>query len=293
MKAGFVFAVLLVLAGCASAPPAIPDPSRQADAEALQVKADKEVFGLRVDVYRNERRGAGTMDLSGGASTSSVAVIDASDYALTGVDAGNGLFLDTNGNLAVDLVRLYQIKAPFHIEETVAGLVPYTVTYIYQGSKFERKGGGSDLPDQVVTFSRDAANVSTKNSQSSIYLDSDRLIFQPSGFHVTGKVTLRQVRPDRVELEGMLGNGSYITTGEDDAYLTSKFTLQFNAKVLSIILGGAMLGNGATCLYVRTPEGCWFSDPKGKSHEISLQDSTITVSKNGKVERTYNILPTN
>ena len=52
-----------------------------------------------------------------------------------------------------------------------------------------------------------------------------------------------------------------------------------------------MLGNGASYSYVRTPEGCWFSDPQGKTHEISLKDGVITVRMNGKVERTYKILP--
>src|SRR5208283_5724424 len=109
MKTAFICAVFLVLVGCASAPPTLPDPNQQADPDPVQVKADKEVYGLRVDIYRNERHGTGTVDLSGG-MTQSAPVIDAWDYALTGIDAGNGLFLDTNGNLAVDLARLYAIQ---------------------------------------------------------------------------------------------------------------------------------------------------------------------------------------
>jgi len=123
MKIGFVIVVLFVLVGCASTPSVMPDSSRQSEPSPVQVKADKEVFGLRVDIYRNERGGMGTVNISGGASPTAP-IIDPWNYALTGVDAGNGLFLDTNGNLAVDLARLYQINPPFHIEETVAGLFP-------------------------------------------------------------------------------------------------------------------------------------------------------------------------
>jgi len=256
----------------------------------VQVKPDKEVFGLRVDLYRNERRGTGTVEL-GGAAAADAPIIDPWDYALTGIDAGNGLFLDTNGNLAVDLARLYAIQAPFHIVETVVGLFPYKVSYIFQGSKFQRRGGGSDLPDEVATLSGDQLDVSTKDAQSSIYSSTEGLIYQPSGFHLTGKVALKQVSPDRVELGGMLGNSVYVARSEDEADLTSKFNLAFDGKVLVITLGGAILGNGATYRYVRTTDGCWFSDPQGNSHDISLQDGTITVRKNRKVERTYKILP--
>ncbi len=288
MKVSFICAAFLVLVGCASAPSTLPDPSRQANPDPVQVKADKEVFGLRVDLYRNESNGAGIVDPTRK---------DPWNYALTGVDAGNGLFLDTNGNLAVDLARLYAIEPPFHIEETVAGLFPYKITYLFLGSKFQRSGGGNDLPDQVAIFSGDEVDVSTKSYQGStegsIYSDSEGLIFKPSGMHLTDRVVLKQVSPNRVELGGLLGNGAYIAKNEDDADLTSKFKLEFYGNVLKIMLGGYMLGNGSTYSYVRTPEGCWFSDPQGNSHEVSLQDGTITVRKNGRVERSYKILPTN
>jgi hypothetical protein len=293
MKTAFIVsAAFLLLVGCASAPPALPDPTRQIDPDPFQVKADKEVFGLRVDLYRNERRGAGTTDLSGGNSTSSVPIIDAWDYALTGIDAGSGLFLDTNGNLAVDLVRLYDIKPPFHIEETVAGLVPYKISYLFHGSTFQRTGGATDLPDQTVALSGDGFAVSTQQSKSSIYPDSNTLVYALGGFHLTSKVVLKQVSPERVELQGILGNASYIVRNEYEVDLTNKFKLEDSGKVLTITLGGAMLGNGAAYRYVKTLEGCWFADPKGNTHEISLVDNTITVSKNGKVEKTYKILPT-
>ena len=291
MKISFICAAFLVLVGCASAPSTLPDPSRQTEPDPVQVKAEKEIFGLRVDLYRNERGGTGTINVSGGL-TPAAPIIDPWNYALTGIDAGNGLFLDTNGNLAVDLARLYQIKPPFHIEETVAGLFPYKVSYIFQGSKFQRSGGGDDLPDLVATFLGDEVDVSTKDVQSSIYSDSDGLAYQPSGIHLTRKIVLKQVSPDRVELVGMLGNGSYIAKNADDAYLTPKFTLEFYGNVLKITLGGFMLGNGGTYSYVRTTEGCWFSDPQGNSHEVSLKDGTITVRINGRVERSYKILPT-
>ena len=133
MRTGLITAIVLVLVGCASAPPSSqPDPSRQATSDPVQVKADKEIYGLRVDIYRNERGAIGTINISGGASPTAP-TFDPWTYGLTGIDAGNGLFLDTNGNLAVDLARLYGIKAPFHIEETVAGLVPYKVSYLFQG----------------------------------------------------------------------------------------------------------------------------------------------------------------
>jgi hypothetical protein len=292
MRTVFVIAAFLVLVGCASAPPpSQPDPSQQVDPDLMQVKADKEIYGLRVDIYRNERGAIGTINISGGASPTAP-IFDPWSYGLTGIDTGNGLFLDTNGNLAVDLARLYGIKAPFHIEETVAGLVPYKVTYLFKGSKFQRKGGGDDLPDLVATYSGDEINVSTKDSEGTIYSDSNSVVFTPSGFHLTGKIALKQVSPNRVELEGLLGNGSYIARDVDDADLTSKFSLEFNGKVLTIKLGGAMLGNGASYRYMRTIDGCWFIDPQGNTHDISLQDGTITVRKNGKVERTYKILPT-
>jgi hypothetical protein len=289
MKTAFVFAALLVLAGCAGAPSVMPDSSRRADPDPMQVKADKEVFGLRVDVYRNESVGIQI-------ASNTVQVSDPSNYALTGVDAGNGLFVDTNGNLAVDLARLYQITPPFHIEETVAGLFPYKISYLFQGKTFKRSGGGSDLPDQVATYRGDEVDVSTKSylgsTDGSIYSDSDGLVYNLSGLHLTGRVVLKQVSPNRVELGGLVGNSSYVLRNAYEADLTSKFNLAVYDNVLRITLGGSLLGKGTTYNFVRTLEGCWFSDAKGNTHEISLKDGTITVRKNGSVERTYKILPT-
>ena len=134
--------------------------------------------------------------------------------------------------------------------------------------------------------------MSTKDSQGTIDSDSSSIVFTPSGFHLTGKIALKQASPTRVELEGLLGNGSYIARDVDDADLTSKFSLEFNGNVLTIKMGGAMLGKGASYRYIRTIDGCWFIDPQGITHDISLLDGTITVRKNGKLERSYKILPT-
>jgi hypothetical protein len=273
-----------------SAPPPAPSADQQQPLDALHVKADREPFGMRVDLFRVDKNSDPALNAMVAQGGNTYVAVSPSTYALTGVDLGNGLFYDTNGNLGLDLVRFYGLEPPFAVEETQVRFVTRKVTFTVEGNTFRRIGGGDDNPDQIVTFRSDSWNVdgAANAYHGTVLTDSDGLVFSGAGQLLgKGKVVLRQVKDTRIELPSLLGDVVFSATDDDELRLSNKFHLKTVGNVLTIQPTGYMVANEAAYRFVRTATGCWFSDPQGNSHEVSRDGSTISVLKNGKLEETF------
>ena len=88
------------MCGCATTPK-LPENQKWLPLDPLQVKADSEVYGLRVDIFRVSAEDNPLVnDTQKQIDTAPTS--DPSMYSWVGIDLGNGLFSDSHGNIAVD-----------------------------------------------------------------------------------------------------------------------------------------------------------------------------------------------
>ena len=286
-----LFAGLLIftLAGCATQPP-LPLPGERAPLGPLEAQAVPEVYGLRVDV---DRIPPGQDQLANDLKSAvpSAPSKDPSQYAWVGVYMGNGLFVDSNGNLAVDLYRLYKLEPQFQILETVQGLVPYQIKFERSGDTFQRAGGGSNLPDAKVDFSSGEIDLTLpdRTTQPSIMIDKG-VTYDAHGFMNAGQMQLQQERDNYVNSPSLLGGYAFIVKKPDLADYGSRFIVRKEGNVLMIRHPSMLMDSGKTIQYELTPTGCAFTDMSGSLHTISRVGNLVTVTVNGKVDRTYELL---
>jgi hypothetical protein len=283
---------LVLLSGCVTAPK-LSETQTWLNLDPLQVKADTEFRGLRVDVYRvptNDTPMVNDLQTQLGPEAPAS---DPSLYSWIGIDLGNGLFVDSHGNISVDLMRLYGIQEPFHIEEVIAGLIPVKVDFRQQSGGFQRKGGGTDLPDVTVNFGEDSfdLNFSQPSSKASIYIDENGVTYDAHGMLGSSKYSLSQPSLHRVVRQGTLGSNDYVAKNDNEVALGSTFLVKRMDKVIEIQQLSMLSISARPIHYVRTDSGCLFSDLTGNVYEIRRDGDTITVSRNTKLNRAFRILP--
>ena len=279
---------LFLLWGCASQPP-LPLPTARTPLGPLQAQAVPEVYGLRIDVDRiPPGQDQLANDLKSAVSTAPS--IDPSQYSWVGVNMGNGLFLDSNGNLAVNLVSLYHLADQFQILEKVNALIPYEVRFERSGRDFQRAGGGATLPDAKAVFNDGEIdlNFPDASTQPSIFLDHG-VTYDGHGLMNSGQQKLTQEKENFVTVPALLGSFNYYVKRPDRADYGARFIVEKKGNILFIKHPG-MLGNSAPIKYELTSDGCAFLDRNGRLHTIVKAGNKITYSVNGNVERTFEIV---
>ncbi len=135
-----------ILAGCASLPVGVNQTKATAPAP-LGLSIGYDLGFLRVDLKRathDELRFIREPDGSGVMTLQPRYVPVDNPYHHLVVDFGNGLIMDSNGNLTLDLLRLYHLGAArsFDITERFNNLLPAGAHLIKKGNSFERRGTG-------------------------------------------------------------------------------------------------------------------------------------------------------
>jgi hypothetical protein len=290
MKLGLLLGLLaFALWGCSSLPP-MPLPSDRAPLGPLLAQAMPEVYGLRVDVDRIPL-GQDSLANDLKSSVSSAPSIDPSQYSWVGVEMGNGLFVDSNGNLAVDLASLYHLSNQFQILETVNAIVPYQVKFERSGDIFKRSGGGSDLPDVHAEFNMGEIDLNFFNAstQPSIFIDNG-VTYDGHGLMNAGQFKLKQVSEYHVSVPAFLGSVDYYVKRPDLGDYGSRFIVRRIGNELVIRHPGMVSDSSPSVNYVLTPEGCAFTDMSGRLHIIQKTGNLITVTINGKMDRTFKVI---
>jgi hypothetical protein len=271
----------------------LPEAAARLPLSPIQVKAGVEVYGLRVDVARiPPGSDLEATDLKNQVPDAQVA--DPHDYSWVGADLGNGLFIDSNGNLSVDLARLYTIQEPFTVEESVHGFNVFKIVFSRENNVFHRSGGAPDLPDVAATFGDGEVDLrfADQSSQPTIYLDRDGVTFDSHGLLGLGKVVVHQASDRRVQTNAKFD--TLVAKNDNEAGLSSLFRLDRKDGVLRIrpqsLFSGFIPGVDRPMSYVLTKTGCFFIDVNGDAGQITRDGNTITVTKNGKVTQTYQVL---
>ncbi|MDR2588326.1 MAG: hypothetical protein LBC67_02760 [Spirochaetales bacterium] len=215
-----LFAFFLA-AGCATLEKgAIPEESLWEEPEPLEAGLATDIFQLRLDLVR-ERGGAASSS-----TTSTILVQNDGTYKTEGayvphnylgVYIGNGLFIDINGNIGVDLIRLFGFdrKRSFRLTRTRKGSLDAAQEYIRDGNSVIIKKGGWGSGELKCTISPEGISLSSSTpffSPDQIRREEEGLSFVPSGlfsnfrsssikeagglFHTSTTCSLESLGPD-------------------------------------------------------------------------------------------------
>jgi hypothetical protein len=192
----FVLVSALLYGSCATLQPGdIPPESAWEELEPLRLEMDVDVFQIRLDLLRENKD----------SSNSSITVSDGSykrsdrlvPYHYLGSYLGNGLFLDINGNIGVDIIRLlgFDGEYSFKLHRIQEGVLDAPQEASREGRTIILNEGGWTDSDIVIQMEGDSLSLKTSAlfPPDKITLDSELLEFLPSGlFSEFRKAAIRQ-----------------------------------------------------------------------------------------------------
>lgn len=257
-----------VLAGCATVPGKVSESTKVAP-EPLKLSIGYDAALLRVDLkrathlvlhFKKERDRKGTRRVR----PEPIEVKNA--YGLLIVDFGNGLILDQNGNLGIDLLRLYDLNraASFHVVEQFNGLFRSGRSVSKSGGRLTRKGVGLTVERLSARTEGNIVHLSGEHffPHMRIVRGNQSLSLEPAGRRTAGTITIRQPKPDMVLFPETGGTMTVRRFGANRIQSSGGLDIVRKVNDLSIVIhapGGVV----ASFDYSKTRNGCVVTSSDG------------------------------
>ncbi len=168
-----------IMAGCTSMnKELLEDESMYTELEPLNLEIGYEPFDLRVNLRRQSRDEDVVFRTDSKYMTVELA------YTPTGFYIGNGVFVDTNFNLCLDVLQLYKIDkdADFSIKRSFSKSVLKDQLFLKEGDHFELKAENSKKSRIVVDFDPDVVEIKRKpGTNMTIQWDEGDFVAAPTG----------------------------------------------------------------------------------------------------------------
>lgn len=277
------FPVLLLSAvfftGCTSLDKELlQEPKNFEELEPLKLEPGIEPFDLRIDVKRQSRTESAASQTEARSMTVEL------PYSPVGFHIGNGIFVDTNFNVCLDVLELFGLDAldDFTIQQTFANAMKKPLRYAKEGDEFVLtvgKGGGkrieADFGEGEIEVER------TPGSNYEIVREDDELAIVPTGV--------------------LTGIEKHTITGGDDEYrlkkplkkiyiTKNKGTLSFGDEFSVEMRGNAVIItylNREEFRLVRVGGDFYFFDKSYIGFRISREGNVISVSEKGREQSQY------
>lgn len=181
--------VLVILCGCATLDVKdIPAPTDTIAFEPQKIEISYDVTLLRIDLlrqYTTQSQTVTTTDAQGKTQTVVKQVQVPVPYHYLGVDMGNGIFLDANQNLSLNLLKLLGLKPDqdFTITRRGRGLFAQDATFTKKGNRLTIDYGGLFSSPTEIEFTPQGAHFKggILSSDQDIIVGKNRITYDPHG----------------------------------------------------------------------------------------------------------------
>lgn len=239
------------------------------------------------------KTGSGGLVMAGGGSNGLEEISVPNPYHYLVVYLGNGLILDYQGNLSIDLLKLYHIDAArdYTVTKRYNTFLPAGSKVVKRGNTFERTGIGLSGGRLAWSRSGNVANLvgDIFHRHMKILVADASVAYEPTGRPGINAITLRQPSPNEVIMPEWGGNR--ILRLESPNHLVGNRGLEIlrHSNRLQILFHGAW-GLDASYTFRRTANGCAFSGfPSGVRVTVARTGNVIRIFRNGHLDSTVTI----
>ena len=255
---------------CASLNKAVvSDPNRRLGLQNLRLSADYDVYQLRVDLIRQT-----TSRYRGNNHYQQLPT----PYHPLGVELGNGLFYDANGNLTLNLDQLPELQHlnNFTIRKKERGSWNRVETYTKQDQSFLKEGSGlfssklkASLSDSAIVI--DEGFLSPKNT---IEVNAEGLQYGNGLF-----ATSLKERSGSVVLKKFLNNEEYRQQG-NTIYLDRDYLVAHKGEVIEITNARGLFRS--IWHFIKIDNSYYFFDKHHRGVKITIRGQEVLVEENGR-----------
>lgn len=257
-----------VLAGCATIPSEVSQ-AKEVAPEPLKLSIGYDAAFLRVDLKRAthlEQRFVMEPDSSGVMKLRPEPVYVKNPYSLLLASFGNGLIVDRNGNLGIDLLRLYHLNGAkgFHVVERFVGPLEGGRSVVKSGARLTRKGIGLTVEHLSAITDGNIIHLSGEAffPHMRIVRGKSTLSLQPAGRPTSRTTTIRQPTPHEVVFPEIGGKMIFRQLGTNQIRSSEGLDITRAGNHLEIVLH-APGGVAASFVYSKTQNGCVVTSSDG------------------------------
>jgi hypothetical protein len=282
------FSATVLLVGCATMNTArLHDPTMRQILEPIKLQPSYESSFIREDLVRATHTVTTTSYVNGMMRTSSHE--EPNDYSELVIDFGNGILMDYNNNLCIDLLRFYGLTklSSYRIIRTPKGFSFESINNydlkdgIYSSNvgmyrKVIQNDNGAQIESGLLHFKRiiSVADRSVELSENILGIDvkksatlTDDMTLQVKGFWKDS--TFKIESPDQLVMEGY-------------------FKIMHEGDHLNIVYTG-IFGITTERTFFRTENGFIFYDNQDRGVEVLRDGNTIRIERNGQIAAVYSI----
>ena len=272
----------------------IEDENNRVTLDDIRLEMDYEVYHFRADLIRQTT-------IENVTTTDSVRVFstDQEDkdvpYHYVGLRLGNGLFLDYNHNLSVDLVEFFNLgKSDFSIIRKGNAMDPGNVTIEYHKSDemFTRNVKTFLGQNTTAQFGDDSAFIidGLFRSEINVVKTDQKVLCIPRGiFGFLSKVEIERKDDSTVVIPGFWQDSVFELRDSDTLEMGNQFIIEKLGSELLIEFQG-MFGITTTYHFIRTANGFMFYDDNYRGVTAERNGDTIRVEEYNQLDFTAKIL---
>ncbi len=281
--------ILFLVCGCATiSAEDIPTLAERQDFEPLKIELAYELYGLRIDVRRQTTTTTTTTTDSKGNTVTQTQTVNV-PYHYIGVDLGNGLFLDANGNLSLNILSLLgkSNRDDFAITQKSTGLLSRDIVYEKNSDLAIVKRGGLAGTTEI-TVHQDGATFhgGFLKSEQDIIVKEDEIIYDPHGIFGSWSIARVEKTPDGARVPNFWKDGEIIFNSSTEVELSTGLVLSNSGTSLELIFSG-LFGMKSVFTMVRSGgKIAFFNEAQNHGFVVEISDNQI-IYRRGRFELIY------
>jgi hypothetical protein len=201
----FLILPVILALGCATLQPGdIPAESRWETPKPLNLEISADVYQIRLDLLREriDARTSTVIVASGSYKQQSEEFV--SQHYL-GAYIGNGFFLDVNGNIAIDVIRLlgFDEAYAFKLHRTESGVLDVPREAEREGKTITLTAGSLIASSVTTRIEEDGYSIKTSD-----FFSPDKIVFSDNKIEYIPSGLFSMFRTDSIQQEGSLARSS-------------------------------------------------------------------------------------
>jgi hypothetical protein len=270
---------LFFLGGCTSMDKELlQDPKNFEELEPLKLEAGIEPYDLRIDVKRQTRE-----EKTAGLTESRSMTMEL-PYTPIGFNIGNGIFVDTNFNICLDVLELYGIDEleDFSISRTYANTMVKPQRFVKEGDRFILTAGSAGNKKLEAKFQDDAIEIiRSPGSNYEIVEEDGELAIVPLGVIKAIETHTISGEEDDYRVKKPLKK-IYVTTTKEGVSFGDYFTaaIKGNMMIFTFL-------NRDQFRLVRIQDDYYFFDKSYIGFKVSREGNTISVTEKSREEAVF------
>ncbi len=264
----------------------INNPDIRVQPDNLNLKMDYDAYKLRVDLVRMEKP---KEEIEEDTSSEDKLML----YHNIGVRFGNGIFLDYNGNLGVDLIEFYNIDEDYFrlVKNKAGGFKDYIFTR--NGEDFSMVRTGLFNVSETVLFMEDEKRIRVSSAAFGTGMDiiwtDKKILASVRGFNAKLKSAGVFKISDLVyQMSDDWNKYSFVKTDNKTITYGDKLTITREDDQIVFRYSG-LFGSRKTYWFFRTENGFYFYDKDFQGVRAEKKDDVISVYENERLKYTVTI----